>query len=320
MSSIEPTTIPRGSLNLAAHLHLPDDFDQGARYPAIVLSTPGSSVKEQIGANYARRLAARGFVALVFDPAYQGESEGLPRDLESPAERVADLRHAVDYLQTQGFVDADRIGALGICAGGGYAVTASMTDHRIKALGTVVPVNIGRAFRGFVGSGANGIAGMLDHLAGLATAEATGGEPPRLPWLPDSLDDAKAAGIDDIDVLQAVRFYRTPRGRHENSTNRRHYRGDALILAFDAFHLADPLLTQPLQVVVGSADSSTGSSRDGHQLVELARTAEELLVIEGARHYEMYDEPRYVDQAVDCLEAFFSAHLGRRRDRDPTVA
>ena len=55
--------IPRESFDLAAVLHLPDDVDGAPPLPAVVLSTPGSSVKEQIGANYASRLAARGIAA-----------------------------------------------------------------------------------------------------------------------------------------------------------------------------------------------------------------------------------------------------------------
>ncbi|MCG8914493.1 alpha/beta hydrolase [Actinokineospora sp. PR83] len=54
---------------LVADLHLPGDIDASAPLRAVVLSTPGSSVKEQIGANHASRLAARGIAALVFDPA-----------------------------------------------------------------------------------------------------------------------------------------------------------------------------------------------------------------------------------------------------------
>lgn len=308
MASIETASIPRGSFELAGNLHLPEDFDEGRRHPAVVIATPGSSVKEQIGANYARALAEKGFVALVFDPAYQGQSGGEPRDLENPSERVADLRYAVDFLTASDLVDAERIGILGICAGGGYAVNAAMTEHRIKAVGTVVPVNIGRAFRQATAASGS-LAGLLEDVARQAIAEARGAEAVRHPWIPDTPRDAEAAGITDIDVLQAVAFYRTPRGCHKNSTNRRHYRSDALILGFDAFHLADELLTQPVQVVVGGAGGSTGSLEDGRELTHMARKAEHILEIEGARHYEMYDKPEYVQQAIERLGEFFNEHL-----------
>ncbi|TQS29473.1 alpha/beta hydrolase [Microbispora sp. KK1-11] len=309
MASIQTASISRGSFELAGNLHLPEGFDTGRKHPAVIIATPGSSVKEQIGANYARALAQKGFVALAFDPAYQGQSGGEPRDLEDPAERVADLRYAVDFLTALDHVDAERIGVLGICAGGGYAVNAAMTDHRIKAVGTVVPVNIGRAFRAAV-TASGSVAGLLKDVARQATAEARGGQPVRHPWIPDTVRDAESAGVTDIDVLQAVTYYRTPRGRHERSTNRRHYRSDALILGFDAFHLADELLTQPVQVIVAGEGGSTGSLEDGRQLTHLAREAEDILVIEGARHYEMYDEPEYIAQAVECLGKFFDKHLG----------
>jgi hypothetical protein len=309
MASIQTTSISRGGFELAGNLHLPEGFDAGHQHPAVIIATPGSSVKEQIGANYARALAREGFVALAFDPAYQGQSGGEPRDLEDPAERVADLRYAVDFLTALDLVDAERIGVLGICAGGGYAVNAAMTEQRIKAVGTVVPVNIGCAFRAAM-TAPGSVAGLLEDVARQATAEARGGQSVRHPWIPDTVRDAESAGVTDIDVLQAVTYYRTPRGHHERSTNRRHYRSDALILGFDAFHLADELLTQPVQVIVAGEGGSTGSLEDGRQLTQLAREAEDILVIEGARHYEMYDEPEYIAQAVECLGKFFDKHLG----------
>ncbi|MDD7935720.1 alpha/beta hydrolase [Actinomycetospora straminea] len=302
------TSIDRGGIDLAAHLHVPDGFDGAAALPALVLATPGSSVKEQIGANYARRLADRGWVAVTFDPAFQGESGGEPRDLEDPAERVADLRWVVDHLVRRPGIDPQRLGMLGICAGGGYAVRAAMTDHRLRALGVVVPSDIGGAFRAAAAATPEGVAGTLDALAKLTLADVTGADA-RRPWLPDTPEDARAAGVTDVDLLQAVEYYRTPRGHHPRSTNRRHVRSDPAILGFDAFHLADVLLTQPVQVVVGGEVGTTGSRADGERLARLAPAAEEVLVVEGARHYEMYDVPAYVDQAVDHLAAFFAAHL-----------
>ncbi|CAN7505813.1 alpha/beta hydrolase [Mycolicibacterium frederiksbergense] len=104
-------SIPRGPFDLAGHLYLPDGFDETRSHAAIVLSTPGSSVKEQIGANYASRLAGRGLVALAFDPAHQGGSGGEPRDVEDPYRRGEDISYAIDALSVVPGVDPGRIGS-----------------------------------------------------------------------------------------------------------------------------------------------------------------------------------------------------------------
>ncbi|MFH4338929.1 dienelactone hydrolase family protein, partial [Acinetobacter baumannii] len=82
----------------------------------------------------AEKLAEQGYVTLAFDASYQGESEGAPRYMEEPAARGGDIRSAGDYLTTLSYIDEERIGVLGVCAGGGYAVNAAMTERRIKAV------------------------------------------------------------------------------------------------------------------------------------------------------------------------------------------
>ncbi|MFD8331128.1 alpha/beta hydrolase [Streptomyces solisilvae] len=303
---LQHLTIPRGPIDLSADLYLPDGIDDAAPLRAVVLSTPGSSVKEQIGANYASRLAARGIAALVFDPAHQGQSGGEPRDLEDPYRRGEDISYAIDALSTIPGIAPERIGVLGICAGGGYAVHTARTDHRIKAVGTVVPGNMGTSFRSFQPDGA---VAALDAMADARTEETRSGELTRVNWLPDTLEEATAAGLTDIDTTQAVTYYRTERGGNEHSTNRRLSRGDSLLLGYDAYHLVDQLMTQPLQVILAGRIGNTGSYESGMQLWKLAPNPVDLMVIDGAGHYEMYDEPEYVDAAVDRLADFYLNNL-----------
>lgn len=295
-----------GSINVVGDLHLPPDFDEGRGYPAIVLSTPGSSVKEQIGAIYANRLAAHGYLALTFDPSFQGESGGEPRDLEDPAARVGDIHSAVDCLMTLPFVDDQRVGLLGICAGGGYAIKAAQTERRFKAVGTVVANDIGEAMRRLLPDYRQ----TLLDVAEQRTSEARGGKVRRDQWIPDSLQQARSAGIDDPELLEAVWFYRESQYRHPNSTNRLLFSSYGPLLGFDAFALVPELLTQPLQVIVGGRRGPTGQYEAGQRLFDLSPSAhKDFLVIEGAGHYDMYHKPEYVDRAVERLAAFYARYL-----------
>ncbi|QDL93216.1 alpha/beta hydrolase [Paroceanicella profunda] len=294
---------------VVGNLHVPEGLNETGSYAAIVIATPGSSVKEQIGGIYASKLADAGFVALTFDPSHQGESGGEPRDLEDPAVRVEDIRCAVDFLMTRPFVDEARVGLLGICAGGGYAIHAALTERRFKAVGTVVANDIGSFFRKV--QPADALMEMLDEVGRQRTSAARGEGQRRDPWIPDSLDEAVEAGISDPEVLEAVRFYRESEYRHPNSTNRLLYTSYGHILAFDGFGLVPELLTQPLQVIVGGKRGNTGQYEAGHRLFEMSPAGDkDIFVVEGAGHYDLYDKPEAVAPAVGKLVPFYRRHLG----------
>ncbi len=71
---------------------------------------------------------------------------GLSLD-QDPTQRVEDISRVIDYAVTLPYVNAERIGVLGVCGGGGYAINAALTEKRIKAVVSITGVNIGRLFR-----------------------------------------------------------------------------------------------------------------------------------------------------------------------------
>lgn len=291
-------------LKVAGILNIPENAED-KKNPAIVCVHPGSSCKEQTAGIYAEKFAELGYVTIVFDASYQGESEGEPRYIEDPSARVEDIRSAVDYLTTLDFVDENRIGVLGVCAGGGYAVNAAMTERRIKAVGTVVGANIGRVNR----ESSDPIK-TLEAIAEQRTAEARGVETMITNWIPRNQEEREQAGITDIDIVEAVDYYTTSRGQSPNSPNKLNFTSLGSVIGFDAFHLADELLTQPLQIIVGSVQGAFGSYRDGHELYNKAASKKkDLFIVEGASHYDLYDREEPVRKAVEKLEAFYKENL-----------
>lgn len=288
----------------AGILNLPENGET-RKNAALVCVHPGSSCKEQTAGIYAEKMAEKGYVTLVFDASFQGDSEGEPRFTESPSARVEDIRCAVDYLTTLEFVDENRIGILGVCAGGGYAVNAAMTERRIKAVGTVVGANIGRVQR----ESGDPIQ-ALEAIARQRTQEARGAESLITNWIPHNQEEREAAGITDIDIVEAVDYYTTERGQHKNSPNKLKFTSLDEVLGFDAFHLVEVLLTQPLQIIVGDKQGAFGSYRDGQELYQRAASKKkDILVLENVSHYDLYDQPEPVAKAVEKLAAFYGENL-----------
>lgn len=291
-------------VTMAAIINFPAGFDESRKYPAVVVSHPGGGVKEQAAGLYAKKLAENGLITIAFDRSYQGESTGEPRQLENPYISTEDVSAVIDYLTTLPYVDQDRIGAMGICAGAGYSANAAINDRRIKALGMVSAVNIGQMFRnGWENTVKD--ADALPYLeAGSAarTADANNSDMATIPLAPLKEEDAP-----NTELRGAWEYYHTPRCEHPNAPGYTLARNLTQIITYDAYNKAEAFLTQPVLVVAGSKAGSKWMSDD--LIARAASTDKMLHIVEGADHMDLYDVPRYVDEAVSKLARFFQAKL-----------
>lgn len=287
---------------LVGNLFLPKDFDPAKRYPTILSIHPAGSVKEQSAGLYAHHLAENGFVTLAFDATYAGESGGTPHWSEAPYERVEDIRYAIDYLVTLPFVDERRIGALGLCAGGGYVIATAPTERRIRAVAGVSAADIGAANREswLRGRTVKEQIALLEDVAEQRTREARGAELMKVYMCPEP-DENTAPSF-----REGYEYYRTSRAWHPRADNFYLRRSQATKMAFSAIENIN-LLTQPVLLVVGEkADSEWQTERFYRALPGKDK---EVFTVSGYSHIDLYDKPGAVDPAIKKLTAFFKRTL-----------
>jgi fermentation-respiration switch protein FrsA (DUF1100 family) len=291
-------------ITISAVINFPEGFDEGKKHPAVIVAHPGGGVKEQTAGLYARKLAEEAFVTIAFDASYQGESTGEPRQLEDPYIRTEDISAVIDYLTTLPYVDSGRIGAMGICAGGGYTANAAINDRRIKAVGTVSAVNIGSMFRNGWDNNIKSADAIpvLENGSKARTAEAGGAATVTVPLAPLRKEDAP-----NKELEEAWEYYHTPRCQYPTAPGFATARSLNQIITYDAYNMADVFMTQPLQIVAGSKAGSKWMSDDLYN--RAASTDKSFHVVEGSNHMQLYDVPKYVDEAVSVLTPFFKSKL-----------
>lgn len=292
------------NITMSGLINFPENFDSTKTYPAIVVSHPGGGVKEQTAGTYAKKLAEKGYIALAYDASYQGESGGEPRQLENPHVRTEDVSAAIDYLTTLDYVDNERIGAMGICAGAGYTANAAINDRRIKAVGTVSMVNIGQMFRNDWDNNVKDREALPYLEAGSAsrTSDASGNDIATMPMAPLKEEDAP-----NEELRQAWEYYHTDRAAYCTAPGFGTARSLTQLISYDAFFKAEAFLTQPLLTVVGSNAGSKWMSDD---LMARAATSDKTMhVIEGANHMDLYDGEAEITNAMSALETFFNRTL-----------
>lgn len=132
--NIHPVSYTVDGIRVAANVYTPSGYDPKKSYPAIVVAHPNGGVKEQVAGLFAEKLAGMGYITVAADARYQGASGGEPRHTDKPANRIEDINGMVDYIRTYPGVNANEIGALGICGGGGYTLGAAQKDPASKLL------------------------------------------------------------------------------------------------------------------------------------------------------------------------------------------
>lgn len=293
----------RYGITLAADLYKPKNA-QGT-LAAIAVSGPYGAVKEQVSGRYAQTLAERGFLTLAFDPSFYGESGGEPRNLTSPEISTEDFSAAVDYLLTRDDVDAERIGILGICGWGGFALNAAANDPRIKATVASTMYDMSRM-------NANGYFDAEDS-AEARYAKRVALNEQRTKEYRSGICERDGGVIDPVPeeaplfVRQYHDYYKTERGYHRRSPNSNEGLNKTNALAF----INMPLLTyigeirSAVLLVHGEKAHSRYFSEDARK--RLTGNNKELLIVPGANHTDLYDNLDLIP--FDRISEFFKKSL-----------
>lgn len=272
---------------LAGMLYCPQ---QRAPWPGVVVTGSWTSVKEQMPATYAQALARRGYAALCFDFRGWGESPSVPRYLEDPVRKTADIVAAFEFLSRHAEIDARRIAGLGICASAGYMSHAAATSYVPRALCLVAPwlhdVEIAREVYG----GESGVAALI---ARSRLAEAGG----------EAVIEAASTTNPEALMFQAPYYTEPDRGLIPQYDNRFDLRSWEPWLSFDGVAAAERLSLPTCIVHSKSAAIPQGAERFAVRLGKYGQ----LVWLEGFNQFDFYDHSDVIEAAMHHV----SAHLAR---------
>ncbi|WP_028402196.1 alpha/beta hydrolase [Ectobacillus panaciterrae] len=298
------------NMNVVGNLFIPKGLKKNTKNPAIIVGHPMGAVKEQSANLYAQKMAEQGFVTLSFDLSFWGESEGQSRNAVSPDIYAEDFSAAVDFLGTRPFVDRDRIGVIGICGSGSFAISAAKIDPRLKAIATVSMYDMGAANR-------NGLKHSqtleqrkktLEEAAEQRYVEFTGGKTKYTSGTVHELNE-------NTDPIQRefYDFYRTPRGEFTPKssspelTTHPTLTSNVKFMNFYPFADIETISPRPMLFITGENAHSREFSEDAYKL---AAEPKELYIVPGAGHVDLYDRVNLIP--FDKLESFFKENLKKK--------
>ena len=296
----------RFGITLVGDLYSPKGVNVNEKLAAIAISGPFGAVKEQSSGLYAQTLAERGFVTLAFDPSYTGESSGTPRNVASPGINTEDFSAAVDYLSNNKNVDADKIGILGICGFGGFAINAAAIDTRIKATTAVTMYDMTRvSAKGYNDSiDENARYEMKQALNKQRTEDFKKGSYKGADGLPEKL-----TGNEPLFVQQYFDYYKTKRGFHArsiNSNGKWNMTSSLSLINQPILQYSNEIRT-PVLIVHGENAHSRYFGETAFK--KLKGDNKELFIVKGANHVDLYDGGDENAIPFDKIESFYKENL-----------
>ena len=304
--NVHPISYDASGVTVAANIYTPAGYREDGSYAGIVVGHPNGAVKEQAAGLYAQRLAQEGFVTIAFDAVTTGESGGEPRNRDIPYLRVEDYRMAADVLSTFPGVDATHLAVLGICGGGGYALSAAQVDKRFKAVATVSMFNTGSVRReGFQKSQADSVLKRLRDVAGLRAREVQTGE---LVYNANMSDMDPEVGHNlPFDMYREGYEYYVETHAHPRALSRFAQRDLMDLFAWDPDDFMY-LIDQPLLMVVGEKADTAYMSQSAF-VAATSTEDKELYTVADATHVDLYWRPGMVDDVLAKLAEFFKAKV-----------
>ena len=295
------------NMKVVGNLFTPKDMNKNAKHAAIIVGHPMGAVKEQTANLYAIKMAEQGFVTLSLDLSFWGESEGQPRNAVLPDMYAEDFSAAVDFLGTQPFVNRERIGVLGICGSGSFAISAAKIDPRMKAIATVSMYDMGAASRHALRKSltVEQRKQILAEAAEQRSIEFTGGATKYTSGTVHELNE-------NTHPIQRefYDFYRTPRGEYTPDgsspelTTHPTLTSNVKFMNFYPFNDIETISPRPLLFIAGEKAHSIEFSEDAYKL---AAQPKELYIVPAAGHVDLYDRVNMIPW--EKLTSFFAKYL-----------
>ena len=296
-AQVKQVNFESNNQNLVGNLYLPDDYQEGDKLPGVVVTGAWTTVKEQMPATYAEKMADRGYAVLAFDFRNWGESGGNERQLENPANKTQDIIAAANYLTTRPEVDENKIAGLGICASAGYMADAAVQSENIQAIALVAPWLHDRDIVNEVYGGEESVQSLIDTSRKAQTKyEATG----ELSLIP------AASTTDENAVMYQAPYYTEPnRGMISEYVNEFNLASWEGWLTYDAIATADKL-NKPVMIIHSEAAAIPQGAKEFYS--RLSGEKDELWLAD-ITQFDFYDNPEVVATASNIVAEYFEKNL-----------